>query len=451
MTKIIELRATNVKRLRAITLPIADGLNVIAGKNGAGKSSVLDAIEMAFGGKGAIPKRPVRAGEEKASIVVRLDNGIVVTRHIKPDGETTLKVTNDEKATFSSPQAMLDALLGKLSFDPLAFSRMRPAEQYETLRRLMGVDTSEVDAARARAFDERTEVGREMRRLEGELAGITVRPDAPAEPVSVAALTTELEAARAFENRVRDLLADAARAHKVVADGRQEYARTKARVDAGERQLAALRDQIEKITATVRADEAELRRIEAQGKEAASEADVLSARADELRAQTPDIDAIRARINAVEETNAAVRERARHADVAARLEAKRSETAALTEKIAELDAQRTAMIEAAPLPMPGLALGDGGVLLNGLPFEQASGAEQLRASVAIGAALNPKLRVLLVRDGSLLDRDGLRMLGELAAERDCQVLLERVDTTDGIGVVIEDGAIVGAEVSDAAE
>ena len=86
------------------------------------------------------------------------------------------------------------------------------------------------------------------------------------------------------------------------------------------------------------------------------------------------------------------------------------------------------------------AFDDTGVTLDGLPFEQASQAQQLRASVAIGAALNPKLRAMLVRDGSLLDEDSLALLTAEASRSDLQVWLEVVGR-EGDGIVIEDGEV----------
>jgi hypothetical protein len=68
----------------------------------------------------------------------------------------------------------------------------------------------------------------------------------------------------------------------------------------------------------------------------------------------------------------------------------------------------------------------------------------LRVSVAIGLALNPKLRVLLIRDGSLLDEDSLRLIGEMAEKADAQLWIERVED-GGATVIIEDGSIVGQE------
>ena len=69
-------------------------------------------------------------------------------------------------------------------------------------------------------------------------------------------------------------------------------------------------------------------------------------------------------------------------------------------------------------PSPGLSFetlteGSGGrerknpkkiITYNGVPLSEASTAEQIRVSTAIGMADKPELRFLLIRDGSLLDR-----------------------------------------------
>jgi hypothetical protein len=65
-------------------------------------------------------------------------------------------------------------------------------------------------------------------------------------------------------------------------------------------------------------------------------------------------------------------------------------------------------------------------------------------SVAIGAALNSRVRVILVRDGSLLDEKSMKLLEELAAQYDLQVWLERVSGDDEVGILIEDGMVAAA-------
>lgn len=56
-------------------------------------------------------------------------------------------------------------------------------------------------------------------------------------------------------------------------------------------------------------------------------------------------------------------------------------------------------------------------------------------------ALNPKLRVIFVRDGSLLDKEGVKAILEMAAAKDYQVWMEYTKDEKGMGIYIEDGEI----------
>lgn len=80
--KIVSLEAQNVKRLKAVELtPAQDGLNLIGGKNGQGKTSVLDAIAWALGGEKFAPSKPKRAESVTDPVIrVTLSNGFVVER-----------------------------------------------------------------------------------------------------------------------------------------------------------------------------------------------------------------------------------------------------------------------------------------------------------------------------------------------------------------------------------
>ena len=100
-----------------------------------------------------------------------------------------------------------------------------------------------------------------------------------------------------------------------------------------------------------------------------------------------------------------------------------------------------AAIASANLGIDGLTVEDGRVMLGDHPFDQASDAERLLASCAIAGRGDAKLRVLRIRDGSLLDESSLRLAAEWAEKNDYQVWVERVDTSGKVGIVIEDGKV----------
>ena len=115
----------------------------------------------------------------------------------------------------------------------------------------------------------------------------------------------------------------------------------------------------------------------------------------------------------------------------------------MTERIEAIDARKEAEMSGASFPVDGLTFDEMGVSYNGLPFGQASHAEQLRVSLAMGLAMNPDLRVMLIREGSLLDDAHLAMVAEMVTEADAQVWLERVGKGPEVGIVIEDGMVAG--------
>ena len=114
----------------------------------------------------------------------------------------------------------------------------------------------------------------------------------------------------------------------------------------------------------------------------------------------------------------------------------------MTEQIEKWEEKKKDVLNSIQWPINGLGFDTaGGVTFDGIPFEQCSSAEQLRVSVAIGLALNPKLKILLIRDGSLLDDNSLAAIANQAAEADAQVWIERVGDKDPTAVVIEDGSV----------
>ena len=179
--RIVRLTAENVKRLKAVEIQPNGDVVVIAGRNGQGKTSVLDSIWFALGG-GAAQKgtqRPIRDGEEQAQVTLDLGD-LVVTRTWKGD-KSVLTVGTQDGATYNSPQTLLDKLIGRLSFDPLAFTQQDERSQLATLLDLVELpfDPDELAAKRKTLYDQRTEVGREIKALEGQLVGLPEASNLP--------------------------------------------------------------------------------------------------------------------------------------------------------------------------------------------------------------------------------------------------------------------------------
>lgn len=405
--RILSLTAENVKRLRAVHIePDPNGnLVIVSGANAQGKTSVLDSIWLALGGStaGKATPQPIRDGETYASVTLDLGD-LVVTRSWSGDKTTQLKVSSKDGGKFSSPQTMLDGLIGRLSFDPLEFAQQDQKSQRATLLSLVDLpfDPDELDAQRRGVFDHRTDVNREIRSLEGQLDGIPPHPaDVPTEEVSLSDLLARASAARKDHEGAARIQRDQQTAVAAVAAAREALAVAEKQLEDANHDLAHL------------------------------DVDAL-----------PDPDAIEAQIRDLEQTNRQVRAAQERRRVEADLTSQKEVSAELTTQIARIDDRRTKALAEATMPLPGLSFDDDGVTYQDVPLKQASAAEQLRVSLAMAMALNPKVRVIRITDGSLLDSHNLALIEQMAAAQDFQVWIEKVDESGEIGIVIEDGQVL---------
>ncbi len=431
--KIVSLTVVNIKGIEAVHIePDPDGhLVVISGKNGAGKSTAIDSIGYTVGGKDLVCEEPIRRGARKGSTKVVLDNGLVVERFYTPGGGR-LVATPKDSGPMSKPQTFLDALVGPISFDPLAFSRMSPKAQRETLAKLIGLDTTELDRERQDVYDARTVENREMHRLEGVLSEVEKDDDAPAEPVDVGGLVAELREADAKHAQFRAT-------NETAADYRNRARNCQEIAEHSQVEIAQLEKQIEMANRRVKneteAAEGLQQNAAARDQEAAKLAESL-----------PDRDTIKDRIEEAGGINDKVRANEQYTKLAEQIAGYGQKVGALSGKLSDLDAQKLQRITDAKYPIEGLALDEDSVLYNTLPLTQASQAEELRISVAIGIAMNPELRLLLIRDGDHLDDESLCLVGKMAEESDSQLWIERIREDAATSVVIEGGRVKGAPV-----
>ncbi len=438
--KILGLHAENVLRLKTVLLALENedgeveaGVVEVAGDNAQGKTSVFKAAMIALGGARLQDPVLIRRGEEEAVAEVRLDNGLVVRRSFKVGEEDKLEVWDaDGVKVRRKPQDLLNDLVGKggLAFDPLEFvDRMDPAKQAETIKRVAGLDLTGLEEEYRRLYDERTAAGRKLKEAEAKLSGHAVIPSGtPDEEVNLANL------AGRQKELVQEVAANAAKRLEAKSVVRALTAMQ------GE-QVRRLR-RVEELRAQLAAAQKEWEDGEVAVSVAEDRALVLEENAAALI--DPDTSAVEAEMAAAEETNRQVRLKLRRKELAQELNAAGEAHAALERAVAENRERRRQQIAAAPLPLPELGLDDEGMVTwDGLPLRQASRAQQVRISVAVGLALHPKLRVMFVKDAATLDKKSRRELLRIAKEQDAQIWTEVIDPTAQTMVIIENGEARG--------
>lgn len=416
MTGINGLKVENFERVKLIEVNPNSNQFIIklVGKNKQGKSSFLNGFAVAVGGLKLCPEKPIRDGADEANIEVDLDD-LKVVRHFKRKGDgytTTLKVTAKDGAAYPSPQSVLDALIGKLAFDPFEFSRMDAKAQADFLKGMvdLGIDLAKWDFDYKALYQERTIAGREADRLKASAQSLPKFDGVPDKETPASAIATEYQ--EAVEVHAREIDRQA----------------VKNEIAAG----------IPKIDARIAEIERELAQLKHHRTESQKSLDRLNA---DPKPILPDLAEIKSRMDSIEDTNSKVRanrERSKAIESANEAIKKHKE---LDKTVADKLAEKETAIRTAKYPVEGLAF-EGDILsYNGQPLSQTSSGEMIVLSARIAMALNPKLKVLFIRNATLIDTEGFELLSKLVIDNGYQIWCEYVDTTNEVGIYIENGEV----------
>lgn len=418
MAHVIKLSVDSYRRITAVDIAPTQ-VQVVGGRNGQGKTSLLDAICVAlFGPKWDATTEPIHEGSDTATIVVGLDDvaghgPLTVTRtyRVGKAGAVTTKVevTRPDGSTLSAPQTVLDELIGRLGANPGEFLALTEKQQRAAVLKLVELpfDLDALEAERRSLYDDRTVIGRDVAAAKALVAAETDPGPGETEPISVA------DAAKAWADAVAANTTAAAHQGRVERSA-DALAHSAARVAELETQLAA---------------------AQAELAAAGTAHQLLIDERPETVDEQPFADQVRD-LEAINQDRAA---RARYQLLVETADELARQQTGLTRKIAEIDRRKDEALQSAVMPAPGLTITEDGIDLNGHPFTQASQAERLRVALAIAAAADPTVRVAVIRDASLFDDDSLAAIAEWATANDYQVFLEVVG--DAGGVVIEDGAV----------
>lgn len=422
--QIVELRAENVKRLSAVTIRPTGPVVEITGKNEAGKSSVLDSIWMALGGAETIDAEPIHTGADEAKITLDLGD-LKVTRKFKrkegqPSFTTSVVVETPDGMRPKSPQTMLTELVGRFTLDPLAFSRMKKVEQFDAMKAL--VPSFDFDASvklDEEDYAKRTGVNRKAKEARVSADAL---PAVQATPIDEAPILEAMAGATDFNAGIQERRTRREQAQQKIDASKEGIKRDEAELKELENRIATLLVRI-----TTAKEETE-----------ALEVKLASAPALPPLRDTADL---AVQLDNAKKANAAAAVVAQRIALLKQADSLEAESDALTNAMEERARKRKEAIAAAKLPVEGLTLGAGEVLVDGLPFAQAAASRKIRVSVALAMALNPKIRVIRIMDGSLLDEDAMKTVYEMAAARDFQVWIETVQSDAPGAIVIEDGHI----------
>ena len=363
--KINQLEIENVKRIKAVKIePKETGLTIIGGNNNQGKTSVLDAIAWALGGEKYKPSQAVREGSVvPPNLHLVMSNGLVVERKGK---NSTLKVTdpNGKKAG----QQLLNEFIEQLALDLPKFMNASGKEKADVLLQIIGVGPQliELDQKEKELYQERLYVGRTADQKAKFAKEMTYYDDVPKELISPSELIRQQQ----------EILA---------RNGENERKRTAA---------VALNAERNRLAKKVNALKEELERYQAQLIKVDHDMNIAYKTAEELHDEsTAELEASIANIDEINRKIRANLDKEKAEDDAREYLANYEK---LTGQIENIRQKRTALLDAAELPLAGLSVKDGELIYNGQKWDNMSGSDQLKVSTAIVRKLNPNCGFVLL-------------------------------------------------------
>lgn len=403
--KINELLIENVKRVKAVQFePSADGLTIIGGRNGQGKTSVLDAIAWALGGNNYKPSVPERDGAlVPPNLHLELSNGLIVERKGK---NSTLKVTDPNGN--KSGQQLLNEFVSTLALELPKFINGSDKDKADSLLKILGIGDvlSQLDTKENQLYAQRTEVGRIADRKKKAADEMPMYPNVPKEPVSATELIKQQQEILARNGENERKRQDAARYEQILANAQIAFDEAKAALQKAEQDCLTARKSAE---------------------------DLHDESTAELEKNLAEIEALNIKI------------RANSTKEAAEVEANnlQQEYDGLTGQIESVREERSKLLDSAELPLPGLSVKDGKLIYNNMPWDGMSGSDQLKVATAIVRKLNPQCGFVLMDKLEQMDLETLQEFGAWLKQEGLQVIATRVSTGDECSIIIEDGMVKG--------
>ena len=414
MIKINKLEIENVKRVKAVKLePTANGLTVIGGKNNQGKTSVTDAIAWVLGGEKYRPSEAQRRGSVlPPNLHLVMSNGLVVERKGKNSDLKVIDPTGQKGG-----QQLLNEFVEQLALDLPKFMQSTSKEKANTLLQIIGVGDKlfELEQKESEAYNRRRAIGQIADQKSKFAKEQTYYPDAPKELVSAGELIKQQQKilAKNGENqRKRDNL------QKISF----EYNNVCQKIEEVRKQLSALEQEKHHL-----------------------EEDLGTAKKSIQNLQDESTAELEANIANIEEINRKVRANLDKDKAEEDAQEYNNQYNSLTTEIENVRKEKIELLKGTDLPLPGLSVVDGELTFNGDKWDNMSGSDQMKVSVAIVRKLNPKCGFVLMDKLEQMDLDTLKEFGAWLEAEGLQAIATRVSTGGECSVIISDGYVVGEE------
>jgi hypothetical protein len=431
--KILKAKITNFKNITFKEVDFEGRSAMLVGPNGVGKSSMIQAICSPINAN-FMPLEPIKQGEERGSVELTIGGTLhgeeVVYRiasYFSPEhSRGRLVLESEDGAKITGGKGVLQEIIGNISFDIMDFIRLGRTDtgkvsepgvkqQIELLKSLMSKEAIQglwkLDQEKEKIYKERTEINSGIKYLDGNIKNnhFTVEEIEKYQVEKTASdVSAKIEAARKKNDQI-----------KQCEEFNSNYAlglsQKEVEIKVIEDKLAVLKQELVDYTAKkVQVDSYLSKTVKV-------DLALLNTEMDELSKHNSNVIKVK-QLQADEE----------------KLKAEQISAENITARLAKIEEEKKALFASSKLPVKGLEFNEQMVTYEGLPLsdDQIPTSKLIGIGIRIGMALNPNLKLLVIKDGSLLDDKTLEFILKVCDKEGYQLLIEMVQK-DGKELSIE--------------
>lgn len=421
--RILELSVSNIKRIKAVNITPKNDLVIIEGDNANGKTSIMDSISYLIGGKRLIPEEPIRKGEKKGYAEAFFGD-FQVSRTWTNPYTSYLKIKTKDGMEPKNPQTFLNEKIGSFSLEVAELVNMDKEERVKVFKRITGLKLDDLSEKQDKVIELRKDKNKDLARLEAELKNYSELPDVE-EGLDFDKLQAERkemesdnEAYRGKKDVIETLIGGRDMQLDVIEEDKQAIENYKKNIAEMELHIQESTQQLEETDTNIITKKKEL---EAMVKTDLTEIDKK----------------IKKSVDLIELKGKHDRKK----EIEKILDVVVENINKYNDSLEDIKDERTKRIKDSKVPVEGVEFDGESIRYKGIEFEECSTAEQIEISIAIGIKENPKIRIILIRDGSAIGKSAKERIRELAKENNFQIWIERVAESKGNEIFIEDGEI----------
>jgi len=422
--KVLSVEIENFKNISQKMVEFNGRSAMIVGKNGAGKSSFIQAVGSPTNAK-LTPSKAIKEGEEKALIEIVVAGNLHGEEHhynigvhfTEKNQKGKVVILDKDGGKIQGARKMVESIVGNIGFDIQEFinlgltkdgkvSKPGVREQIEILKGFLPQEAknklTELDNEKEEIYSSRADINRDIDSYKAKLKDIEMDPE-----------EIEKYSEKKDDTEIKEKMGK-------IGEEISKYDGVKSKLSMKKDRKNYVDEEIDKL-------KKKLEEFESEQKELTN--DIKKGDAWLEKNERPSMENLSKELEEISEHNKMFDKVNACKDMDTKLKEAESKAETYTERYKAIDGEKAEVFKANPLPVKDLTFSDDEILYQGLPFNenQHPSSTIIGVGLKIAMAMNPNLRLLIIKDGSLLDKKILNFVLKMVEKKGYQVLIEVVD------------------------